>query len=1344
MINKICLNGLWDFSCKSQSLETLPIEWDNIKIKVPSPFNINSFAAGYQKSICDEEFYVSGADLRMYPEYPEEWEKSDFGFYKRSFYIPSENENRRYFLKFDAVAFKSIIYVNGIQAAKSDEAFLPIEIEITKLIKAGQDNELIVAAQTSKSLRYIEDGKNRIDYPYGSVWGEHIAGIWQDIWLIERSAEYISEVYYYTDIYSHKLYLEYKLNGLNADAEVEVFISEHKKDRFEKLFKVPSDKQNAVYDYIPGKIKLWDTGNPNLYDLKLVLKRGSEVIDTENVRVGFRTFHIENKKFILNGRRINLKNDSWHYMGYSVQTPEYAGSYFKMAKDANVNIIRLHAQPFPDFFAEIADEVGMLIVSESCFWASACIFSFSDDLFKRAEEHVKRLVLRDRNHPSVVMWSAENEGLPVYKLIGSKHIASNEEFCEKMYRVVEAMLEHDKTRPISCDGSEDIGGKIEIYSSHYPGYDRMAPQDKIITIGEMGSMYYSTPDTVNSELGEEAMLSFNGRLEAVAKDAFNMLIGQRKWAAQVCVFNIVWYGLEPLRLNEKIHSYDESEYNTQGINPTRTVPFMRTLNAGLDENLPEYIPNPVFECAKKAYKPVAFYFENAPKAAYASENIGFTVSTFNDSGEDGSFTLHIKQLEQGKVIDESIIETAVESCSYTETPVSLIAGPSESMSVRTVHITLNLNGQTVHSDSFDIDVYNKGYLKKSLSEIEGKINLRVISPDDGEYSVYLKKSNIKNIFVSGNNRLLNNGAQNHRFTLNKNTVAYSFDDYIDFNAAPLLFLGNGAPIMLLHDNEILLSADIKSMTETEPLAAVLLINTIKYSMHKPCSQRKKAYVYTQGRSALVNMLEAVNCDFEIIDKERLYSLLKTQNEEPLFVDNGMDLCFLRHISGNNFSHVSVFNLTKVPDVFSYDFTVCAKNAYHLKSDGSSDFSVSVYSNNLYGLTSGKETRMAENLLECKNHENIVLGIPDIDWRKWNNNAEQIKTVSITKASNPDNSKYAALSRHIYCGSDIYFCQLCPDNDSDHLKNLYVRFLTHLNVRVTPAKMNAVEELLFKEVYRGKIKKSLFKTLSASETVQDLTPRLNFRGSGESVWRKIKTSGTMEGNSALAFYVFSPSDRTHLLYNPDTVSVTVVGTEEFELYLNKEFLSKGSKINIGSLGLLAGYNEIIITTKKAQAFPDIVFERYDRSPVDLIFGLNNSWLQNVSLQSTKITVNDPNGETDRMITGGEYWVSHELQRPGMEIFIYFNEPVKVNGIFFESVMKEFNPTVYTPVNFDVLAGENKEDMNVVYSSLKDEAMSYEDGKIFVTFPQIIANTFSMRLTDKAFKYWIVSDLSLFFS
>jgi beta-galactosidase len=300
---------LWDFSCAADTLETIPAVWEEVRIKVPSPYNINSFSSPFRKTVGGEEIYVRGGDFRLYPEYPLHWDSASCGFYRRTF-MAGEG---RVFLCFDAVAFRSVFYINGVKAAEECEAFLPIKIDVTKYLRSGEENELIVGTQAAGSMNYEDsDGRNRTDYPKGSFWGEHIAGIWQDVWLEETSDEYIEDVFPTTDIYRHTLHIQTETNA-RPGHELRYFLA-----------KWPGGAEREIsprWQYTEGDgIELWEPENPALYNLFTRLYRGGELLDEVTTRFGFRTFTAEGNKFILNGRPINLKNDSWHYMGYSLCT----------------------------------------------------------------------------------------------------------------------------------------------------------------------------------------------------------------------------------------------------------------------------------------------------------------------------------------------------------------------------------------------------------------------------------------------------------------------------------------------------------------------------------------------------------------------------------------------------------------------------------------------------------------------------------------------------------------------------------------------------------------------------------------------------------------------------------------------------------------------------------------------------------------------------------------------------------------------------------------------------------------------------------------------------------------
>lgn len=103
-------------------------------------------------------------------------------------------------------------------------------------------------------------------------------------------------------------------------------------------------------------------------------------------------------------------------MGIPQMTRRYPWAWYTALRDANCNAVRLHAQPFPSFYLDVADEMGILVLDESAMWASDGGQKLgSEEFWKCSEEHMKQLVLRDRNHPSVFGWSVSNEIMPIIR-----------------------------------------------------------------------------------------------------------------------------------------------------------------------------------------------------------------------------------------------------------------------------------------------------------------------------------------------------------------------------------------------------------------------------------------------------------------------------------------------------------------------------------------------------------------------------------------------------------------------------------------------------------------------------------------------------------------------------------------------------------------------------------------------------------------------------------------------------------------------------------------------------------------------------------------------------------------
>ena len=150
--------------------------------------------------------------------------------------------------------------------------------------------------------------------------------------------------------------------------------------------------------------------NPNLYAVLVTLEQDGKTIDRKYTRFGWREFKIKNGDFYLNDRKIQIKADSWHFMGIPQLTRRYAFAWYKALKDAGGNGVRLHAMPYPTFYLEVADEMGICVLDESAIWASHCQNNYDEPVtWERFYDHVSRLVQSDRNYPSVMGWSVENE-----------------------------------------------------------------------------------------------------------------------------------------------------------------------------------------------------------------------------------------------------------------------------------------------------------------------------------------------------------------------------------------------------------------------------------------------------------------------------------------------------------------------------------------------------------------------------------------------------------------------------------------------------------------------------------------------------------------------------------------------------------------------------------------------------------------------------------------------------------------------------------------------------------------------------------------------------------------------
>lgn len=637
---EICLNGSWRFQpvalpqgyqhdqgAAPELTPPLSNRWEKTALKVPSPWNVNAFNQG------------DGGDFRCYPSYPKAWDSAEMGWMERSFRVPATWQGKRLILRFEAVAGEAVVLVNGKPVAQNFDLFMPFEADVTDALHFGSVNTVRVGVRKASLFNDSRTTGSR-PYPAGSFWGQGIAGIWQDVSLIALPAVHAADTDVQPQVSSNTLTADVTVRNDTAQPQtvqvggtVQPWVNLAAKDVLsapepkwrlaQRVLSLPAQSVTlapgtstvvTLRQKVNGRLKLWTPDAPNLYGFIVAVTQRGQAIDKQYTRFGWREWTFSGNRQLLNGQPFELRGDSWHFLGIPQMTRRYAWSWFTMLHAAHANAVRLHAQPYPSFYLDMADELGICVLDETANWGSDGQHKYdSPDFWRRCDDQVSRLVLRDRNHPSVFGWSVSNE--VAWFIDRGKH---PEQFARLKqgwadWRTIAQRL--DPTRPwISTDGDGDAAGTMPTAVGHYSGSDellRFSRAGKPWGIGETGGAYYATPKYAAQFIGPRAYESQQGRMEGIAVEAYELIAAQRKNGADYgCIFNLAWYGLQPLELGLRDTArpstltdgvfFGPYRENTPGIQPERLGPYSSTFNPGYDPRLPLYRPWPLFDAVRAA------------------------------------------------------------------------------------------------------------------------------------------------------------------------------------------------------------------------------------------------------------------------------------------------------------------------------------------------------------------------------------------------------------------------------------------------------------------------------------------------------------------------------------------------------------------------------------------------------------------------------------------------------------------------------------------------------------------------------------------------------------------------
>lgn len=362
------------------------------------------------------EEYITTSD---YPR-PEDFLGVSWWF--RTLEIPADLKGKEFILDFESVRMRAEVYLNGELVAYDLIGESPFQANITHAIRPGEKQLLAV--------RVTNPGGNFHWQDFDIMkWGEYLippgrsfSGIIGRVKLDAVSPVYVSDIYIQNTPSIKKINAIVSVNNLGSstskqDVEFRVkeknnpskviFTKQLKKETFakgEQVINVEIDAPDA---------KIWDLDTPNLYICEVILKDGKKIIDTDKETFGFRWFAPdgigENAVLRLNGRRIMVRSAiSWGYFPVTglIATPEMAERQIKVAQKLGLNMLNFHRCIGSPVVLEKADELGLLYYEEPGSFHSA-----NHDPFIRSivNEKLRRMVKRDRSHPSLVIYNLINE-----------------------------------------------------------------------------------------------------------------------------------------------------------------------------------------------------------------------------------------------------------------------------------------------------------------------------------------------------------------------------------------------------------------------------------------------------------------------------------------------------------------------------------------------------------------------------------------------------------------------------------------------------------------------------------------------------------------------------------------------------------------------------------------------------------------------------------------------------------------------------------------------------------------------------------------------------------------------
>lgn len=371
----------WDFFCTGGNNSQ---KWS--KINVPSQWELEGFGE-----------YTYG---RWYKELNQKEPSKEEGLYKFEFEVPADYKDKVVQIVFGGAMTDTEVKVNGkLAGAIHQGGFYEFKYDISSLLKFGSKNTLEVHVWKHSANKSVNAAERRADW-----W--LFGGIYRPVWLEVSPKTHIEHIAVNPKM-DGSITVDLNLKNVSKNAVLEATLKGLNGEKFETFtFPVKAKSTTASIAAQWKNIKPWNPESPNLYDLELVLKQNGNIVHKYDKRIGFRTLEFKKQDGIyVNGTKIVMKGINRHSFwpeggrSTSKRISEMDG---KLLKDMNMNAVRGHYPP-DEHFLEVCDSLGLFVLNELAGWQNSYDTETGTKL-------VKEMVVRDVNHPSVIIWDNGNEG----------------------------------------------------------------------------------------------------------------------------------------------------------------------------------------------------------------------------------------------------------------------------------------------------------------------------------------------------------------------------------------------------------------------------------------------------------------------------------------------------------------------------------------------------------------------------------------------------------------------------------------------------------------------------------------------------------------------------------------------------------------------------------------------------------------------------------------------------------------------------------------------------------------------------------------------------------------------